>query len=355
MATDGASSARALGQQEVEASIPTPPKRSRGNVAKFTRFPEEHAGIKLLELRACERWILELFYTWADADGCNWNGISEIQAAIPRSGKRPKYARVSLRVALRDLRKKGLIDWQRVLPQHRYPRSGDAARPSREYNGIKTEVGGRVWRLRREEIRASIAARRAELEAAAEARRAARRRRLAQGPAASGTGRAGWIISEGASCESEGSCMIDPGSIIHDPSSDSVLPTEELKKIPAAPDAPQTPPAPPSHEAACAPLRPAASPRPSAAAPPPENEGAALRAAAPPARPVLALAPCSTSPPRASPPAPAPTRESSTKEREQTAHHARPQRSHTTLVHPIDPGLSQRALDALLAPDRGRS
>src|SRR4029077_17413338 len=119
---------------------PQEPKRSRGNVARFTRFPEEHAGVKLLALRACERWILELFYTWADADGCNWNSIAEIQAAIPRSGKRPKYAQVSIRVAIRILRERGFIAWQRVSPCHRFPRRGDAARPAREYNGERTYV-----------------------------------------------------------------------------------------------------------------------------------------------------------------------------------------------------------------------
>jgi hypothetical protein len=336
MVTEAATERGALGSL-MDAALPRP--ISRANVARFTRFREEHAGIKLLELQACLRWILELFLTWADADGCNWNSVSEILAAIPRSGKRPHYARPTVLVALRKLRLMGLVGWKRVLPLHRFPRRGDAARPADEYNGERTYSGGRVWCVLLEPLRAEIERRRRVIQAAADARRAAKRR----GP---GTARAGSIISSDAPKATDRSPMIDPGSILHDRSSDSGSPSENQQTL-APPVASRASPS-ATDEAGAS--RPAASPRPGSAPTAPER-AAGPPGPAPSARPPSAAEKLGAVAAQA-PPELGATSGRATNEGEQTAHHALTRRDGRTLVYHYDPTHAERAL-AFLERDAG--
>lgn len=320
----------------VDAAIGRRPIHARANVARFTRFPEEHAGVKLLELQACMRWVLELFVTWADADGCNWNGVEEILASIPRSGKRPRYAKPSVLRAVRKLRALGFVGWQRVMPWHRFPQRGDAARPAGEYNGARTYWGGRVWCVLLEPLRAEIDRRRRIIAAAADARKAERRQQRKAGP---GTARAGSIILPAARGESERSPMIDPGSILHDRSSDSCSPSENQQTLTPPTAAPASPSA--TNEAGA--TRPAAAPRPGAAPTAPERKDGPS-GPAPSARPPSAADEQHADAPRAPRELEA-TSERATNEREQTARPLEAGRGRRNVVHAVDP----RAASAVLA------
>ena len=176
-----------------------PPGSPGATIKPFTRHPKALARVHRFELQACAVRVLALLLTTGDKDGVSWVSPREMTRLIPRSGRVPWYSLPQVRRALRQLRDKGLIEWQRVAPLRSYPARIDGQTVPGK--GLFTTSGGRVWKVHVERVCAQ---------------------EFSKGKRA-GTPVAGWIIGD------------PPPPIIHDPPSDLSSPSEKLKSDPAPP------------------------------------------------------------------------------------------------------------------------
>jgi hypothetical protein len=139
---------------------------------EFTRHPKLLVKVRGMPWPAAVRFALECLLMFADKEGVCWIQVDGTTDApglvqlIPRSircaactglcmcgrpTKAKAYSKSWLRNALRQARKLGLVDWQRVKPFERFP-SRDTDGAIAWGGGSRTFAGGRVWVLNLKQI-----------------------------------------------------------------------------------------------------------------------------------------------------------------------------------------------------------
>lgn len=84
--------------------------------------------------------LLQALIRWADPRGVSWPRLRRLVQQITRSAKHAFYKLDTLRKAVRFLRSEGLLVWDRVLPNGKFP------------SGMGTACGGRTWIVQLEAV-----------------------------------------------------------------------------------------------------------------------------------------------------------------------------------------------------------
>lgn len=126
---------RSFGPVKAQFSTPLADRRPMRLI-----WATEHVACTQIVATPCARFVLQEIVRHCDEEGKSWPSVTFLARTIPRSGKRPHYSPVTVRVVLRKLRDMGLLLWDRVMPFGRFP-------PTRKGElGRFTPRGGRTWR-----------------------------------------------------------------------------------------------------------------------------------------------------------------------------------------------------------------
>jgi hypothetical protein len=123
------------------------PRNNAGSLVSFTRHKRELARLVALQVPAAVRFALHVLLCHADADGICWTAVETIRGLMPRSGRRKLYNERTVRLALIEARRQGLLTWTTVPPFGRFPTRDRSTHKAVFGKGRWTQSGGRIWQV----------------------------------------------------------------------------------------------------------------------------------------------------------------------------------------------------------------